>query len=61
MDAAIIDSLNTRVELGETVSAETDEFVREHGSAYFRAVRERAWEDHTVGDPVSRDSLRTNA
>ena len=48
MDAAIIDSLNTRVELGETVSAETDEFVREHGSAYFRAIRERAWEDHTA-------------
>lgn len=42
MDAAIIDSLNTRVELGETVSAETDEFVREHGSAYFRAIRERS-------------------
>jgi hypothetical protein len=48
MDAAIIDSLNTRVELGETVSAETDEFVREHGSAYFRAIRESAWEDHTA-------------
>ena len=48
MDAAIIDSLNTRVELGETVSAETDEFVREHGAAYFRAIRERAWEDHTA-------------
>ena len=48
MDAAIIDSLNTRVELGETVSAETDEFVREHGSVYFRAIRQRAWEDHTA-------------
>jgi hypothetical protein len=48
MDAAIIESLNTRFELGETVSAETDEFVRGHGAAYLRAIRERAWEDHTA-------------